>query len=84
MFVGQGRSPLIAAWNHGRSWEKQVRTHGRKCALMPTAHHAQAAGETASKHENGSGFPRLIGKGGLDIETSALYRSTRYAAALAS
>ena len=72
--------PLIAAGNHGRSWEKQVRTHGRKCALTPTAHHAQAAGETPSMHENGSGAPRPIGKGGSDMETSALHRSTRYEA----
>src|SRR5712691_9316018 len=31
--------PLIAARNHCRSWEKQVRTHGRKCTLTPTTYH---------------------------------------------
>ena len=35
-------------------------------------------------HENGSDAPRPIGKGGSDMETSALHHSTRHTAALAS
>ena len=36
------------------SYQKQIRAHSGKCALTTTTHHAQAAGETASMHEDGS------------------------------
>ena len=54
---------LLAAWNTRRSHQKQTRAHGRKCALTTATHHAQAAGETASMHENGSNPPRALSKG---------------------
>ena len=54
---------LIAAWNTRRSWQKQIGAHGGKCALTTTTHHPQAAGETASMHEDGSNAPRALGTG---------------------
>src|SRR5258708_38874397 len=74
---------LIAAGNHGRSWEKQVRTHGRKRTFTPPTRHAQAASETASMYEGGSVAPRSTGTDGADLETSARHRSTRNTSALA-
>jgi len=71
---------LLAPWDTRRSCQKQIGAHGRKCTLTTTTHHAQAAGETACMHEEGPGAPRPIGKGGSDMETSALPRSTRYEA----
>jgi hypothetical protein len=75
---------FFAAWNTRRSHQKQSGAHGRKCALTTTTDHPQAAGETASMHENGSGAPRPIGKNGSSMEANALDRSTRHTAAVAS
>jgi len=75
---------LLATWNTCRSCQKQIGAHGGKCPLTPTAHHTQAAGETACMHENGSGAPRPIGKGRSGMEANALHRSTRNTAAVAS
>ena len=61
--------PSLLLGTIAEAWEKQVRTHDRKCALTPTAHHAQSAGEMASMHKNGSHAPHPVGKGGSDMET---------------
>src|SRR6266849_8803595 len=53
---------LMAARNHGRSWEKYVRAHGRKRSCTPKAHHAQAASETTSMQEGGSVAPRTTAR----------------------
>ena len=71
---------LLAPWNTRRSCQKQSGAHGGKCTLTTTTRYPQAAGATASMHKNGSCAPRPIGKGGSDMETSALPRSTRYTA----
>lgn len=68
---------FLAAPNPGRSWQKQVRAGGRKRPLATTTHHSQAPGKTASMHEDGSSAPRLLGKSGSDMETSALHRPAR-------
>src|SRR5258708_34400169 len=54
---------FFAAWNTHRSHQKQTRAHGGKCALTSTTNHPQAAGETASMHEDGSNPSRTLGKG---------------------
>ena len=54
LLVGPNRSLPPCRSNTHRSWQKQVRAHGGKCPLTTTTHHSQAAGETASMHEDGS------------------------------
>ena len=71
---------LLAPWNTHRSCQKQSGAHSGKCAPTTTPHHAQAAGETACMHEDGSHPPRAFSKGCSGLETSALPRSTRNAA----
>ena len=73
---------LLAPWNTHRSCQKQSGAHRGKCAPTTTTHHAQAAGETASMHQDGSHPPRAFSKGCSGLETSALPRSTRNPAAL--
>jgi hypothetical protein len=75
---------FLAAPNPGRSWQKQVRAGGRKRPLATTTHHSQAPGKTASMHEDGASAPRLLGKSGSNMETSALHRPARNPTALAS
>jgi len=72
---------LPAPWHTRRFWQKQIRAHGRKCALTTTTHHPQAAGETASLHEEGSPSPRALSTGCSGLEANALDRSTRNPAA---
>ncbi len=54
---------LLALWNTRRSCQKQIGAHSRKCPPTTTTHHPQAAGETASMHEDGSNPSRTLGKG---------------------
>jgi hypothetical protein len=66
---------LLAAWNTRRSCQKQSGAHSGKCAPTTTTHHAQAAGETACMHEDGSHSPRALSKSGSGLEAHALPRS---------
>jgi hypothetical protein len=75
---------LLAPWNTRRSCQKQSGADSRKCAPTTTTHHPQAAGETASIHQDGSNSPCALSKGGSGMEASALPRSTRNPVALAS
>ena len=75
---------LLAPWNTRKSCQKQSGAHGGKCAPTTTTHHAQAAGETASMHEDGSNSPCALSKGCSGLEANALPRSTRNPAAVAS
>jgi transposase InsO family protein len=69
---------LLAAWNTRRSYKKQIRAHSGKCALTTTTHHAQAAGETASMHEDGSNPPRALSKGCSGMVAQQLREATPY------
>lgn len=82
--MGKTARFFLAAPNPRRPWQKQVRTGGGKCPLKTTTDHPQTASETAGQHENGSGAPRPLGKSGSVLEISALHRSARDTAALAS
>ena len=75
---------LIAAWNPGRRWPKQVGTHGRKCLLTTATDHAQASGEKTSLYESRSNPPRAFSKGGSSLETSSSHRPARNLVAVAS
>src|SRR5260370_25840222 len=75
---------LLAPWNTRRSYQKQGGAHGGKCPPATTTRHPQAAGETASMHQDGSHPSRALSKGGSAMEANALPRSTRNPAAVAS
>jgi hypothetical protein len=68
---------LIAAWNPGRPWPKQVGTHSRKCLLTRAPDHAPASGETTSLYESRSNPPCALSKGGSSMETSSRHRPGR-------
>ena len=82
--MDQTTRDLPADGNPHRSRQKQVRAHHRKCALAPATDHPQAAGETASMHEDGSSAPCLLGKSGSDMEASTLDGPARSRPLLAS
>ncbi len=75
---------LLAPWGTHRSCQKQIGAHSGKCALTTATHYPQAAGETASMHEEGSHPPRALSKSGSGMEANALHYSTRYTAVVAS
>src|SRR6266700_2712561 len=67
-----------------RPHQKQVRTHGRKRASTPATYRPSPTRQTTRMCHNGSDAPGAAGKGGSDLETSALHCSARDASALAS
>jgi len=68
---------LIAARNPHRPWEKQVPAHRGKCALTTTTHRSQAAGETATHHQDRSHPPRPAGQAGSCLAAGSGDRATR-------
>ena|SRR5215469_12607699 len=69
---------LLTAGNSCRPWPKQVGTDRRKCPLTATTDHAQAPGEAAGMHQNGSRAPRAFSKAGSNMAAGPLHRATRY------
>jgi hypothetical protein len=82
--LDQTAEDLITARNTYRPGQKQVRAHRRKCPLATATHHPQAAGETASMHENRSPPAHPAGQVGSSMAADPGNRATRYITALAS
>src|SRR5436190_9191304 len=61
---------FLAAWNTGRSWQKQGGACGGKRTLTTATHYPQASSETTSMHEDGS-HPRALSKSGSGLEANA-------------
>ena len=75
---------LAHAGDADRPCQKQVRACGRKRPVASTTDHPAATGETACLYQDGPDAPGPAGKNGADLETSAVHRSARDAAAVAS
>src|SRR5216684_5755683 len=82
--LDQTRHHLAPARNTDRLFQEHVRPCDRKRTLASTTHHPASTGETTCLYQDGPAAPGASGGGGAHLEASAVHRSARDAAAMAS